>query len=98
MAPGHLYPGGGFGRRRLSKPAPKTPHLPHAGYRWHMSPCAALSGRLTKLEWEGIQHPAEVESLRKCIQQNWMHLTDLSIGFVLSPNARGLHWDVMGLR
>ena len=53
---------------------------------------------MTKLEWDGIQHPAEVESLRQCIRRNWKHLTDLSIGFVLSPNARSLRWDDLGLR
>ena len=52
---------------------------------------------LTKLEWDGIQHLAEVESLRQCIWWNWKHLTDLSIGFVLSPNAWSLRWDDLGL-
>ncbi|KAJ5111890.1 hypothetical protein NUU61_001520 [Penicillium alfredii] len=68
---------------------------PHA--RHHLNGLSQLSS-LTKLEWEGIQHPAEVESLRQCIRRNRKHLTDLSIGFVLSPNARSLRWDVLGLR
>ncbi|KAI2736050.1 hypothetical protein DTO013E5_9205 [Penicillium roqueforti] len=53
---------------------------------------------LKELEWEGIQHPAEVDSLQQCIRQNWSHLTSLSIGFVSSSNARTLCWDILGLR
>ena len=68
---------------------------PHACHR--LDSLSQFSS-LTKLEWDGIQHPAEVESLRQCIRRNWKHLTDLSIGFVLSPNARSLRWDDLGLR
>ncbi|CAG8064698.1 unnamed protein product [Penicillium salamii] len=53
---------------------------------------------LKELEWEGIQHPAEVHSLEQCIRQNLSHLTCLSISFVPSSNAHNLCWDVLGLQ
>ncbi|CAG8320908.1 unnamed protein product [Penicillium salamii] len=53
---------------------------------------------LKELEWEGIQHPAEVHLLQQCIRQNLSHLTCLSISFVPSSNARNLCWDILGLQ
>ncbi|CAG8282413.1 unnamed protein product, partial [Penicillium salamii] len=53
---------------------------------------------LKELEWEGIQHPAEVHSLQQCIRQNLSKLTSLSISFIPSSNARNLCWDALGLR
>lgn len=63
--------------------------------------CGRLDGlskfsRLTTLGWEGIQHPAEVECLRKCIHQNRRHLSDLSVGFVSSATTRALRWKDFG--
>lgn len=52
---------------------------------------------LTTLAWEGIQHPNEIESLRQCIDRNWGHLTDLSIGFISSAASRALCWEKFGL-
>jgi hypothetical protein len=52
---------------------------------------------LTKLEWIGIQHGTEIYFLQQCIQKNWAHLKDLSIGFVLSPHARDVGTDKLGL-
>lgn len=52
---------------------------------------------LTTLAWEGIQHPSEIESLRQCIDRNWGHLTDLSIGFISSAASRALCWETFGL-
>jgi hypothetical protein len=52
---------------------------------------------LTTLAWEGIQHPSEIESLRQCIDRNWGHLTDLSIGFISSAASRALCWKTFGL-
>ncbi|KAJ5642317.1 hypothetical protein N7490_006317 [Penicillium lividum] len=36
---------------------------------------------LKSLDWDGIQHPSELESLQKCILRNSAHLANLSIGF-----------------
>lgn len=52
---------------------------------------------LTRLAWEGIQHPSEIESLRQCIDRNWGHLTDLSIGFISSAASRALSWEEFGV-
>ncbi|KAJ5837640.1 uncharacterized protein N7525_002828 [Penicillium rubens] len=46
---------------------------------------------LTAFEWEGLQHPSEVDLLRRCIHQ-------LSIGFVPSAFARALCWQSLGLQ
>jgi hypothetical protein len=45
---------------------------------------------LTAFEWEGLQHPSEVDLLRRCIRRNWRRLDHLSIGFVPSAFARAL--------
>lgn len=52
---------------------------------------------LSVLEWEGVQHPAEVESLRQCLNQNKPHLKKLRIGFVSSAISRDLQWRSLGL-
>ncbi|KAJ5593593.1 hypothetical protein N7537_010497 [Penicillium hordei] len=48
------------------------------------------------LEWEGIQQPAEADSLRRCIRQNAAHLTNLSIGFVSFTDAPDLFDEIFG--
>jgi hypothetical protein len=48
---------------------------------------------LQRLEWEGIQHPMEIDSLRKCIWQNRKHLTHLSVKFAASANVQELCWE-----
>lgn len=48
---------------------------------------------LQRLKWEGIQHPMEVDSLKKCIWQNRKHLTHLSIKFTASANVQELRWE-----
>ncbi|KAF4768016.1 hypothetical protein HAV15_002970 [Penicillium sp. str.  len=53
---------------------------------------------LTAFEWEGLQHPSEVDLLRRCIRQNWNCLDHLSIGFVPSAFARALCWQSFGLQ
>ncbi|KAF3009278.1 hypothetical protein E8E15_002598, partial [Penicillium rubens] len=53
---------------------------------------------LTTLEWEGLQHPMEVHSLRRCIDRNKQHLRTLSVGFVFSAVAQSLHWEALGLQ
>lgn len=53
---------------------------------------------LTALEWEGLQHPAEVESLRQCIRRNEPSLNELAVGFVPSAVARDLRWESLGIR
>ncbi|KAJ5642622.1 hypothetical protein N7490_006622 [Penicillium lividum] len=53
---------------------------------------------LTTLEWEGLQHPMEVQSLRQCIDRNKQHLRTLSVGFVFSAVAQSLHWETLGLQ
>jgi hypothetical protein len=53
---------------------------------------------LTAFEWEGLQHPSEVDLLRRCIRQNWSCLDQLSIGFVPSAFARALCWQSLGLQ
>ena len=52
---------------------------------------------LSVLEWEGVQHPVEVESLRQCLNQNKPHLKKLCIGFVSSAISRDLQWRSLGL-
>ncbi|KAJ5454976.1 hypothetical protein N7530_012745 [Penicillium desertorum] len=51
---------------------------------------------LEVLEWEGIQQPAEADSLRRCIRQNAAHLTNLSIGFVSFTDAPDLFDEIFG--
>ncbi|OGE46739.1 hypothetical protein PENARI_c124G04245, partial [Penicillium arizonense] len=53
---------------------------------------------LTAFEWEGLQHPSEVDLLRQCIRRNWRRLDHLSIGFVPSAFARALCWESLGLQ
>ncbi|OQD77358.1 hypothetical protein PENANT_c111G06164 [Penicillium antarcticum] len=53
---------------------------------------------LTAFEWEGLQHPSEVDLLRQCIRQNWSRLDHLCIGFVPSAFARALRWESLGLQ
>ncbi|KAJ6033836.1 hypothetical protein N7460_000247 [Penicillium canescens] len=68
---------------------------PHA---WsHLDGLSELSC-LKELEWEGIQHSAEIDSLQQCIRQNWSHLTSLSVGFVSTSNDITLCRDILGLR
>ncbi|KAJ5260657.1 hypothetical protein N7524_008681 [Penicillium chrysogenum] len=71
------------------------------------STCPATSHRLegissltclTVFEWEGLQHPSEVDLLRRCIRQNWSCLEHLSIGFVPSAFALALCWQSLGLQ
>ncbi|KAJ5142495.1 uncharacterized protein N7515_001282, partial [Penicillium bovifimosum] len=45
---------------------------------------------LKTIEWEGIQQPAEIDSLQRCIRRNSSHLTTLSIGLVSSAAAPDL--------
>lgn len=52
---------------------------------------------LKSLEWEGVQHPAEVDSLRRCVRQNSLHLSNLSIGFVLHVANLDFCRDILGL-
>jgi hypothetical protein len=51
---------------------------------------------LKTIEWEGIQQPAEVNSLQRCIRRNSAHLTTLSIGLVSSADAPNLVEDIFG--
>lgn len=44
-----------------------------------------------------MQHPAEVESLRKCLARNRPHLKELCIGFISSAISRDLHWRSLEL-
>lgn len=53
---------------------------------------------LTTIEWEGLQHPKEVQSLRRCIDRNRDHLCTLSVGFVCSAVAQTLQWEALGLQ
>ncbi|KAJ5640339.1 uncharacterized protein N7484_008201 [Penicillium longicatenatum] len=52
---------------------------------------------LKSLSWEGIQHPAEIESLRKCITRNSAHLTKLSISFATEFPTLDFYHAVFGL-
>lgn len=80
--------------RRLSLITDGT--CPHAGQRLEGLSCFTA---LTELEWEGIQHPAEVGALRDCLRQNSRHMKTLSIGFlsVSDPPGRDGYVDPLGL-
>ncbi|KAJ5369964.1 uncharacterized protein N7496_006056 [Penicillium cataractarum] len=52
---------------------------------------------LESLEWEGVQHPAEIDSLRRCVRQNSPHLTNLSIGFAVHVANIDFYRDILGL-
>ncbi|KAJ5291493.1 hypothetical protein N7478_000744 [Penicillium angulare] len=52
---------------------------------------------LRSLEWEGVQHPREIDLLHRCIHRNKKHLKALSIGFSIGGYRPDFYTDVLGL-
>ncbi|OJJ65594.1 hypothetical protein ASPBRDRAFT_79703 [Aspergillus brasiliensis CBS 101740] len=78
-----------------------------SGHRWISDSTCPHAGRrleglsnltaLTKLEWEGIQHPLQMRTLCECLRQNHRRLKAVSIGLLLDPNVPTSHEDILKL-